>query len=200
MNKIILTDADGVLVTWLDGFETFMFNRGYKVKPDTEHMYSMAKRYGITETESRELVRQFNESSYIESLPPYLDSVEYIPKLIDHGFKFICISSLSSDSYALEYRRKNLENLYGDNFLDIICLEMGAHKRSALTDWEGSGLFWIEDHIKNAEAGHELGLKSVLVQHEHNEHYDTEEFPIVGPEHPWRQIYELVCKEYNLPI
>jgi len=200
MNKIILTDADGVLVTWLAGFEKFMESKGHKLIPDTEHVYSMAERFGITYDESRELVREYNESPYISDLPPYLDSIEYIPKLVDYGFKFVCISSLSDHPDAIKYRRENLENIYGDNFLDIVCLEMGAHKRSALMSWEGSGLFWIEDHIKNAEAGYDLGLRPVLIQHEHNQHYDTEEFPIVGPENPWRQIYELVCKEYNLPI
>jgi len=198
MNKIILTDADGVLVTWLAGFEEFMTAKGYKVLPNTEHMYSMAERYNIAYDESRELVKEFNESPYIAYLPPYLDSTEYIPKLINHGFKFICISSLSSNPDAAQYRRENLENLYGEHFLEIMCLDMGAYKKSALRSWEGTGFFWIEDHIKNAEAGHHLGLRTILVQHEHNQHYDTEEFPIVGPENPWKQIYELVCKEYNL--
>jgi len=200
MKKIILTDADGVLVTWLDGFEVFMFNKGYRVLPYTNHIYSMAERYNISYDKSRELVQEFNESPYIEHLPPYLDSTEYIPKLVDHGFKFVCISSLSDHPDAAQYRRKNLENLYGENFLEIMCLEIGSYKKPALMSWEGSGFFWIEDHIKNAEAGHHLGLKTVLIQHDHNQHYDTEEFPIVGPKNPWKQIYELICKEYNLPI
>lgn len=198
MNKVILTDADGVLVTWLDGFEKFMDNKGYRVTPNTEHQYAMADRYSITVSRSFDLVREYNESSFIAQLPPFLDSIEYIPKLVEHGFKFICVSSLSSNPQAGLYRKKNLENLFGDNFLDVICLEMGSFKGPALEQWKDSGLFWIEDHIKNAEAGHSLGLKTVLIQHDHNQHYETEDFPIVGPTDPWKEIYELICKEYNL--
>jgi FMN phosphatase YigB (HAD superfamily) len=198
MNKVILTDADGVLVTWLDGFEKFMDFKGYQVTPNTRHEYAMADRYNITVSRSFELVREYNESSFIEDLPPFMDSTEYIPKLVDHGFKFICVSSLSSNPEAAKCRKKNLETLFGDNFLDVLCLEMGSFKGPTLEQWKDSGLFWIEDHIKNAEAGHNLGLKTILIQHDHNQHYDTNEFPIVGPENPWKEIYELICKEYNL--
>ncbi|HEY6436103.1 MAG TPA: hypothetical protein VIY47_05910 [Ignavibacteriaceae bacterium] len=198
--KIILTDADGVLVTWLDGFGKFMESKGYEAIPNSGHNYSIKDRYYVTDEEGFQLIREFNESPFLADLPPYEDSIEYVSKLVDHGFKFICITSISSHPDAIRYRTENLENLYGPHFLEVHCLDVGAHKRPALMPWEGSGLFWIEDHIKNAEAGHSLGLKTVFIRQEHNQHYETEEFPIVGPEDPWRQIYELVCEEYNLPI
>ncbi|HEY6434967.1 MAG TPA: hypothetical protein VIY47_00120 [Ignavibacteriaceae bacterium] len=200
MKKIILTDCDGCLVAWVTGFEKFMADKGYELIPDTDHHYSMTERYSIDVEEATKLIREFNESPYMIDLPPHKDSVEYIGKLVDHGFKFVCITSISSHPDSAKYRRENLENLYGPHFLEILCLDMGTHKKPALISWEGSGLFWIEDHIKNAEAGHSLGLKTVLIQQEHNQHYETEHFPIVGPDEPWREIYELICKEYNLPI
>lgn len=200
MKKIILTDADGVLVLWLAGFEKFMAAKGYKLIPDTEHSYSISPRYGITTPEVDKLVHEFNTSAFITDLPAYRDSVEYVGKLVDHGFKFVCISSLSSAPDAHKYRKINLEGLFGNAFIELICLEMGAHKGSALLPWKDSGLFWIEDHIKNAEAGHELGLKSVLVMQDHNSHYNTDKFNVVGPLNPWQEIYHIICKEYNLPI
>ncbi|HEY6437344.1 MAG TPA: hypothetical protein VIY47_12200 [Ignavibacteriaceae bacterium] len=196
--KIILTDADGVLVTWIDGFEKFMKDKGHELIPDTEHHYGISDRYHVSDEESRLLVREFNEGPYLSSLLPYKDSLKYVPKLVDHGFKFVCITSISSHPNAAKYRRENLENLYGRNFLEICCLDTGTYKKPALMSWEGAEFFWIEDHIKNAEAGHELGLKSILVQQDHNQHYDTEHFPIVGPEEPWKEIYELICEDYNL--
>jgi len=198
MNKIILTDADGVLVTWVTGFEKFMESKGYSVIPDTEQHYFMDRRYSITDEESRVLIREYNESAFIADLPPNKDAVEYVKKLAAHGFKFICITSISSHPDALKYRTQNLTNLFGDVFQEIFCLEMSSPKKASLMPWEGSGLFWIEDHIKNAEAGHELGLKSVLVYQDHNAHYRTDKFNVVGPENPWQEIYHLVCKEYNI--
>jgi FMN phosphatase YigB (HAD superfamily) len=198
MKKIILTDADGVLVTWLAGFESFMESQGHRLIPNTEHHYGMEERYGITSEQAYELIRLYNESPFIADLPAHADAVEYIGKLVNHGFKFVCITSISSHPNAAKYRRVNLEKLFGPHFLEIICLNMGSPKKAALMPWEGSGYFWIEDHIKNAEQGHELGLKTILVQQDHNAHYSTEKFNIVGPESPWQEIYHLVCKEYNL--
>lgn len=199
MKKIILTDADGVLVLWVAGFEKFMASKGYQVIPDTEHHYFMDKRYPITDDQARELIREYNQSPFMADLPPYLDAVEYIGKLVEHGFKFVCITSLSNHPDSIKYRKTNLEALYGPNFLEIICLDMGTPKGAALLPWKDSGLFWIEDHIKNAEAGHDLGLKTILIQQDHNSHYSTEKFNVVGPLNPWQEIYHLICKEYNLP-
>jgi len=197
-SKIILTDADGVLVTWLAGFEQFMAEKGRKLIPGTEHHYSMEQRYALTSNEAYEYIRDYNNSHFMANLPPHADSVEYIGRLVDHGFKFVCITSISSHPDAARYRKINLENLYGPHFQELICLEMGSAKKAALMPWEGSGFFWIEDHIKNAEQGHEMGLKSVLVRQDHNQHFTTDKFPIVGPTEPWKEIYEMVCNEYDL--
>lgn len=198
--KIILTDADGVLVHWVVGFEKFMSERGYQAYPKSDHHYNMHDRYPITEDQAHNFIREYNQSPYMADLPPYMDAVEYVGKLVEHGFKFVCITSISSHPDSAKYRRENLEKLYGQNFLEIFCLAMGTHKKAALMSWEGSDFFWIEDHIKNAEAGHELGLKSILIQQDHNAHYNTDKFSIVGPLNPWQEIYHLVCKDYNLPV
>ena len=195
--KIILTDADGVLVNWSNGFDKFMSNLGHELIPGTDHHYSMSARYDITDAQAYELINEYNRSPCIASLGPYEDSVEYVKKLADDGFKFVCITSLSSDSSAAKYRKKNLEELFGDIFIELICLETGSSKKSALFPWKDSNFFWIEDHIKNAEAGYQLGLKSILIQQGHNGHYDTDHFPIVGPENPWKEIYSMVRKDYG---
>jgi hypothetical protein len=196
--KIILTDADGVLVFWFAGFEKFMAGKGYKPVPGTDHHYAMSTRYNISNSEAHMLIKEYNESSNIADLDYYADSKEYVSKLVSAGFKFVVITSLSSNPIAAKHRKENLLKLFGDNFLEIICLTMGSAKDKALKSWEGTGFFWIEDHINNAEDGHRLGLKSVLVQQDHNGHYETDHFSIVGPEQPWKEIYELVSAEYNL--
>ncbi|HEY6436780.1 MAG TPA: hypothetical protein VIY47_09320, partial [Ignavibacteriaceae bacterium] len=76
--KIILTDADGVLVTWIDGFQKFMKDKGHELIPDTEHHYGISDRYHVSDEESRLLVREFNEGPYLSSLLPYKDSLKYI--------------------------------------------------------------------------------------------------------------------------
>ncbi len=197
-HKVILTDADGVLVTWLTGFEEFMSEKGYSHVPNTRNTDSMEARYCITNNEAYTLISEYNESPFVADLAPHADAVEYIGKLVEEGFKFVCITSIGSNPNSIKYRKENLDKLFGPCFLELICLNFGSSKKDALMPWRGSDLFWIEDHAKNAEQGHELGLKSILIRHEYNQHYTPEHFPVVGPDNPWKKIYEIVCKEYKL--
>jgi FMN phosphatase YigB (HAD superfamily) len=196
--KIILTDADGVLVNWNNGFDKFMLSRGFPRIPNTDTDYSLALRHGITVHQAHECVREFNESRHIADLEPFADSVEYVIKLANHGFKFIVVTSISDHPDAHEYRTLNLEHLFGDVFEEIHCIEMGASKAHTLMQWADTEYFWIEDHMRQAEAGFEVGLKTILISHPYNSHYKTDLFPIVSYETPWEEIYDMVCKEYNL--
>lgn len=87
----------------------------------------------------------------------------------------------------------NLEKLFGSTvFDDILCLDTGADKDSALEPYRGTGYWWIEDKIANAEAGANIGLKPMLVEHGHNMDYSGP-IPLVKN---WAEIYSTItgCK------
>lgn len=194
--KIILTDADGVLVNWLDGFEKFMNERGYPRAPNSEHEYAIPKRHkNVPEEVVYSLIHEFALSGHIANLEPYADSVKYVKLLSEQGFRFVVITALSDAPLATLNRMKNLHGHFGNVFNDIQCIKMGAMKTEYLRPWEGSGYFWIEDHPKQANAGHELGLKSVLINYPHNLDHPVE-FPRVSNHAPWEEIYEMIMKHY----
>ncbi len=197
MEKIILTDCDGVLLQWEDAFEQFVLSKGHERVPDTETEYSMAIRYGITVKQAQLYIKEYNESDAMASLEPFADSVEYVAELASLGFRFIAVTSLSDHPDAKIHRTQNLKNLFGDVFDDVVCLKMGASKAHVLMQWADTGYFWIEDHMRQAEAGHEVGLRTVLINHPYNSHYRTDLFPIVSHESPWEEIYHLVCDTYH---
>jgi len=197
MKKIILTDADGVLVFWNKGFEEFMESKGYKIITGHEGDYQISSKYGITSHEGHLLVREFNEGPNIAHLEPFADSVKYVKNLADDGFRFIVVTSLSDDPRAKQNRVKNLTDIFGDIFDEINCIKMGSSKDKELQRWEDSGYFWIEDHMRQAEAGHEVGLRSILISQSYNSHYQTDLFPIVSNEKPWEEIYEIVSNTYR---
>jgi FMN phosphatase YigB (HAD superfamily) len=196
--KIILTDADGVLVDWNTGFDTFMRLGGFPRIPNTDSDYSIAIRHNVSMNQATECVKEFNESRNITSLAAFADSVEYVTKLANLGFKCIVVTSISDHPDAHAYRTENLNNLFGDVFQEINCITMGASKAEILKRWQDTGYFWIEDHMRQAEAGHEAGLKTVLISHPYNDHYHTDLFPKVSFDTPWKDIYHMVCKDYNL--
>ena len=105
--------------------------------------YDIAKRFELDKGVAKRLVRQFNESAAIAFLPPLRDAVYYMKRLnMLHGYRFHCITSLSSDKYAQRLRYQNLDLLFGRELWDeVICLPCGADKDDALEPYRDHWLF-----------------------------------------------------------
>lgn len=187
MEKIILTDADGVLLNWELKFNEWMFTNGYGKLPGSDSDYSITKRYNVSYEEKRRLVRNFNESSSIRFLPPHKDAVKYVRKLHEEfGYVFRVITSLSNDFNAQRLRDKNLRELFGSAIEEIICLDTGADKDEVLSKYKGRDMLWVEDKIENAEVGQKIGLTSVIMAHTYNEDYEGPCQRVAN----WKEIYE----------
>ena len=118
----------------------------------------------------------------------------YVKRLHEeHGYIFHCITSLSLDINAGRLREMNLRKLFGKTaFEQIICLDTGADKHAALSAYQDSGLWWVEDKIENAIVGHDMGLNSVLMEHGHNMTFEHPNIPRVKN---WREIYAIITNQ-----
>ena len=195
MNKVILTDADGVLLNWEYAFTCWMEQHGHTQVENANFLYDIGKRFGLESNNmGHRLVRQFNESAAIGFLPALRDAVYYVKRLHEeHGYTFRCITSLSLDKNAYKLRKMNLEKLFGETaFEELVCLGTGADKDEALEQYRDSGSYWIEDKLSNAQLGLDLGLKSILIEHGFNMEDDIPEGmqKVVN----WKEIYEILTK------
>ena len=192
MNKLILTDADGVLLDWEWAFRVWMQERGYQFEEAGKNNYYLHHHYkDTTKEEIKKLVKFFNESAAIGFLPALRDSVHYVKRLHEeHGYQFRVITSLSLDKNAGRLREMNLRKLFGDAIESVICLDTGADKDEALAPYKDSGLYWIEDKPENADVGHELGLKSILIEHGHNMHHQC----TYSLAKTWKEVYEIITR------
>lgn len=190
MEKLILTDCDGVLCDWEKPFRTWMAENGYAFNEAGKNNYKLHHHFhDVNENEVKKLAKFFNESATIGYLPPLRDSVYYVKRLYEeHGYRFRVITSLSLNKHAKLAREYNLKTLFGDAIESVICLSTGADKDQALAPYKDSGLFWIEDKPENAELGHKLGLRSILIEHGHNMNYLCT-YNLVKN---WREIYEII--------
>lgn len=185
---VILTDCDGVLLNWEYAFDVWMNDLKYVLVDPIA--YKVSKRYNISQERSEELIQFFNESASMGFLPPLRDAVQYVKKLHEEcGYIFCVITSMSSNPYAIKLRERNLEKLFGTAIYSVRCLDTGADKDDALLFAKDSGLTWVEDKIKNAELGYELGLNSIIMEHGHNMNYQNNNIPIVKG---WKEIYEMM--------
>lgn len=193
--ELILVDADGVLFEWEPAFTKWMLARGFKELPDASQKYKIHKRFDLDKKiNTWNLVKEFNESEEIAHLEPLRDSVEYVKKLSRlHGYRFHCITSLSTEPTAVQRRQKNLDTVFGEGVFErLICLQTGADKDQVLEEYRDTGCFWCEDKYANAEAGLALGLTPLLVEHEHNKDYRN---PKIKTVKNWKEIYEIILND-----
>ena len=187
--KIILTDCDGVLLDWEKAFIDWMTSKGYEKKVNA--VYDIDVAFDLPRNEGKRLVKEFNESAWMGFLPALRDSRSGVAALVEAGYRFVVITSLSTDPMAKRLRWMNLNDIFGRNvFVDLICLDTGADKDEALEQYRDSGLYWIEDKLSNAQLGLDLGLKPILIEHGFNMDEDIPEGmqKVVN----WKEIYEIL--------
>jgi len=186
-----LVDADGVLLDWEYAFDVYLQQHGFNKVEGGNLKYDIGKRYGIDREQGKRLIKLFNESAHIGFLPALRDSMFYVKRLHEeHGYVFHCITSLSRDENSQELRRMNLRKLFGKTaFEKFVFLDTGADKDLALEPYRNSGYYWIEDKITNAQVGHSLGLKSLLMEHGHNMDFVDPNIPLVKN---WKEVYERI--------
>jgi hypothetical protein len=189
LNKVILTDCDGVLLNWEYAFTVWMDQHFLFKEVVDPNSYDVGIRYGLTRDRKEELVRFFNESAAIGFLPPLRDAMYYVDLLHrKHGYTFHMITSLSKDESAQKLRIQNTQKLFGETaFTKFIFEDTGADKDDVLEPYRDSGLFWIEDKVENAQLGDRLGLESIVVEHAHN--MNNGEFSTFAS---WKEIYEYI--------
>lgn len=191
MKKIILVDADGVLLNWEYAFDIYLQQHGFGKVEGAEFEYDIGKRYGIDYEQGKKLIKIFNESAAIGFLPPHRDAMFYVKRLHEeHGFIFHCITSLSKDKNAQELRKMNLRKLFGETaFEKFVFLDTGADKDEALSKYANTGYYWIEDKPENAEVGLKAGLNPILMEHGHNMDHAVAGIQLVKN---WKEIYEII--------
>ena len=190
-DKAILVDCDGVLLDWEYAFDQWMKRHGYEISQHGD--YLMSTKYALEKKESKRLIRMFNESATIRKLPPLRDAIKYVKKLHEeHGYIFHAITSLSNDQYAQHLRTKNLREMFGDTaFEKYVYLDTGADKDEALAEYANTGCYWVEDKPENALVGAGVGLKSILMDHQHNQDFDDTKYNVTRVNN-WKEIYELI--------
>ena len=191
LQKVILADCDGVLLDWEWAFSVWMRDRGYTLAENRKQSYYLHHHYNeLEEKDAKKVVKLFNESAAIGFLPALRDATYYVKRLHEeHGYKFIIVTSLSLDPNAVVLREMNLRKTFGDAIEEVICLDTGAPKDTALYQYRDTGCWWIEDKVENAELGAGLGLNSLLMEHGHNMHHYHDHVRTVKN---WKEVYEII--------
>jgi len=192
MDKVIITDVDGVLLDWEAGFYRWMEQKGH-TRPNVEsHQYCLAQSWRMPDWVIRHLVEEFNASSNTAFLKPYGEAGHYMKRLAERGYRFITCTSFGGTESSRALRRFNLENVFGDVFDEHNIIELHGDKTPVLSRWRGSERWWLEDNINNARKGLDVGLRPILMRQPHNAEYDGEDMLVANG---WREVYKIITGE-----
>ena len=187
--KKIITDCDGVLLDWAFAFDVWMREQGYFRIPNTDHYFSQAKRYGISESEALGLVHDFNQTGALGYIPAFKDSVEYVTRLAREGWRFDVVTMIGKDKYAHRLRKINLQHLFGDVFDEIYCAgDFTKSKRSILEKYKDTNYVWIDDRVDYCRDGDKVGLKTFCMDWPYNRHYKGNRVK------SWKELYDTTFK------
>lgn len=191
-DNVIVTDADGCFLYWEHGFHMWMVSKGYT---DSKNgMYNVEDKYRVSVDEANNLVNEFNQSDALRKLPPVKDAIKYIRKLHEeHGYVFHCVTAIPNTEANYSARLENIENLFGKTpFEKLTLCGNSDNKKEILKEYEGTGCFWIEDLMKNALMGLEVGMQPLLMDRHYNKNDSHEKVIRV---HNWKEIYSHITGE-----
>ena len=192
--NIIITDCDGVLLNWEYAFNEWMEFNGYKPVENYKCHYKIKEQYNLpSNNHGHKLIKEFNASAAIGFIPPHRDAQYFVKKLHEqHGYKFVIVTSLSTNPYAQELRKRNLNKLFGDAFIEYVFLDTGADKDEVLVETfnKYGKRYWVEDKPENVDVGIKVGFDGILMEHKHNLDYKGNATVVTN----WEDIYNIITK------
>ena len=100
----------------------------------------------------------------VANLPVLRDARVVFAKLVETGYEFHCVTSLSLDENTKILRQQNLDNVF-DGILQLVCLDMEQTKMKVLNLTR----FWSLDEDKTVNmVRFKIWMKPILISHNHN--------------------------------
>jgi len=169
-NKLILTDMDDVLVSWVKGFALW-FKKHHNPDFDADSepaSWDTSTWLGRPSAECMALIEAFNSGEHAEfgELPATKGSQEAITRLSAEGFKFVVITAATTIPKAMKLRLENLDNLFGSAIAKAHIVGLKDSKAPFLGMYDPT--IWIDDKHTHAVAGAENGHTSLLMDQLHN--------------------------------
>lgn len=167
MTRTILLDCDDVLLDWLGGFRMYMQGLlGRELDEKGPDSWDMSEWLGVPNDEVVEHIKEHNAGHQFGSLLPVPGAVEAI-EVLSQTSDLHVLTSCSSDQQTWDMRYQNLREHFGPRFDSLTCLDLGQSKRDELAKYDGN-VVWVEDNLKNAMLGVELGHRTYMRRTSHN--------------------------------
>ena len=163
-------DVDGVLLNWLDGFESFLLaqapdlHKDFSALDDAENLESLL---GMTSEQMHEWIDRFHHHTQFAQLKPLPGAVKAL-QILEPWCNLVCITASGTSPDSQKLRHTNLRNVFGDVFEQVWCVDRSVDKPEYLLMYDAG--YWVEDQLKNALMGVNAGHMSFLMDAPYNMH------------------------------
>lgn len=174
MSKIILTDVDEVIFDWQTPFEKWILSSGrYSPEQPLKKFWDIERWLNIPYEEGHELVQEFNHmEEHWANFEPLPGVVRNVLQLEDQGYKFVAVTACAEDEWTYTHRWHNLRKCFGTAFDTLHCVGLSQPKKDILARYRPT--VWVEDKLRHAIDGADLGHKSFLINYNWNQYADDE--------------------------
>jgi hypothetical protein len=124
MKPVILTDIDGVCISWQSGLPYFAQKYNLPLQHilnmiQDERFISPGELFNCDEELGKRLIEKYNVSDFIRYLSPYMDALKYI-NILKEEYDFVAVTALGDSIDALLNRQFNLNALFPGAFQEIL--------------------------------------------------------------------------------
>ena len=167
MNKIILTDVDESVLKFAGPFEAWLKDtKGARLAVPLIRTYCVKTALGISETETRALLKEFYATEIMDNQPPEDCAAEVLPRLYKAGYRFVAITACGTDEAFRKRRWRALEQAFGFPWEDVITVNWVEPKKPHLAKFEPT--VWVEDNATHAQDGADVGHDAYLIDRAYN--------------------------------
>lgn len=113
---IAILDVDGTCLQWREVFESWAIQRELISQTSEDCHNFLPGKYNFPVEIA---IKMFNESHFIQHLPPVPGAIKAVKALHKNGYQLKINSSFSTNFAAHKMRETNLKNVFGDIFSEM---------------------------------------------------------------------------------
>lgn len=196
--KIILTDIDGVVLDFTQGFYSFLEDTQNIVIPHEQRAnFAIYKQLGWTREQDQHVMTDYAHSDYFKKIPAKECARDVLQDMRKDGWRFIaitaCLTGLERQCYKTTYQNRldNLEAHFGNVFEDLHLSTWDGGKGEHLGRYDPA--YWVDDRPHHALEGQKFGHQSFIMHTlDFDEKDNTAKLPVV---HSWHEIRAHILKD-----
>ncbi len=170
-NKPVLVfDADSVLIDWCFGFFSFLNSIGYCTN-HVDHLLGKTEFIPTNEITkidckitNKELSKKFADTDWLTRLPLFQEDGHIHLNKLTEKYDIVVLTCIGETEDIISKRKQNLIDLFGDIFLDIICINYGKSKEPYLKELAAkyNVVGFTDDKEAHIEESIQAGVKPLL--------------------------------------